>query len=196
MTTRNTREVEDVPGDVLTLPQFLRLPEIKPALEFINGRVVQKVSPTFPHSWLGYQIAYRINAHSGPRKLGHAAPEVRFIFGGESLVPDVCFIARGRLPRDRQGRYAERLALAPDLAVEILSPGQTVKKLSAKLARAVRNGVRLAWLIQPRRNRVFVFRPDQPPLELGPGDVLDGYDVLPGFTLPIDELFGWLVAED
>jgi Uma2 family endonuclease len=196
MATREPGAIEEYPIEVLSIKEFLRLPEIKPALEFVEGRVIQKVSPSLPHSIIQTMLWQRIFEHTRQSRSARPFTELRCTFGGESMVFDVAVFARGRIPRGRHGEYAETLLLAPDLAVEILSPGQTVKKLSAKLARAVRNGVRLAWLIQPRRNRVFVFRPDQPPLELGPGDVLDGYDVLPGFTLPIDELFGWLVAED
>lgn len=195
-TQRPRQAVREFPTEILTLKQFLRLPEIKPPLEFISGRIIQKVSPTYEHGLLSLFLANRINAHAGPLRLGRAVPEVRFLFGGESLVPDLCFIARGRVPRDEQGRYPNRLSFAPDLAIEILSPGQTVRHLTAKLTRCVRHGVRLAWLIQPRRRRAFVFRPGQAVQELGPGGVLEGFEVLPGFALPLDELFGWLIAED
>ena len=182
--------------EVLTLEQFLKLPEIKPPLEFLQGRVVQKVSPTLPHGAHRHRPGIDDQSHARPRRLGRAFLEVRCSFGGESFVPDVCYFARGRLPKDRRGQLVEKVLLAPDLAVEILSPGQTVAKLSARLTRCVRKGVRLAWLIQPRRRRVFVFRPGQPRQTLELGDVLPGDDVLPGFALPLEELFGWLVAED
>ena len=57
------------------------------------------------------------------------------------------------------------------------------------------HGVRLGWLIQPRRSRVFVFRPDRPVETLELGGVLQGEDVLPGFALPLSEMFGWLVED-
>jgi Uma2 family endonuclease len=56
--------------------------------------------------------------------------------------------------------------------------------------------VRLAWLVRPRRSRAFVFRPGQPRQAREVGDVLPGDDVLAGFALPLEEVFGWLVAED
>ena len=59
----------------------------------------------------------------------------------------------------------------------------------------VQNGVRLAWLIQPTRSRVFVFQPDRATKTLEAGDVLCGEDVLPGFALPLDEMFGWLYED-
>ena len=130
-----------------------------------------------------------------PRKLGLPYPELRCTFGGESIVPDLCVFARGRIPRDEHGRLVDDVFLPPDLAIEILSPGQTLKSLGAKLSRCVRHGVRLGWLIQPRRSRVFVFRPDRPVETLELGGVLQGEDVLPGFALPLSEMFGWLVED-
>ncbi len=85
--------------------------------------------------------------------------------------------------------------LAPDLAVEITSPGETVRELSARLSWSVRNGVRLAWLIQPRQRRVYVFRPDRPVEALEPGGELLGDDVIPNLRLPLDAMFGWLVED-
>ena len=182
--------------EVLTLEQFLQLPEIKPPLEFLQGRVVQKVSPTLPHGAIAIDLGSAINQHARPRRLGRAFVEVRCSFGGESFVPDLCFFVRGRVPKDSGGQLVEKVFQPPDLAVEIISPGQTVAQLSARLERCIRKGVRLAWLIQPRRRRVFVFHPGQTRQTLELGDVLPGEDVLPGFALPLDELFGWLVAED
>jgi len=177
----------------LTLEQFLRLPETKPALEYLQGKVVQKVSPKTTHSVLQMWLGSYILNYSMPRKLGQPYTELRCTFGGESIVPDLAFFARGRIPKDEHGRRVDDVVLPPDLAVEILSPGQTLKNLGTKLSRCVRQGVRLGWLIQPRRSRVFVFRPDRPVETLELGDALQGEGVLPGFALPLSEMFGWLV---
>ena len=187
--------VDEYPTEVFTLEQFHRFPEIKPALEFINGRIEQKMSPNLPHSLIGTEFPARINAFARP-KIGRAVVELRCSFGGESFVPDISFFRRGRLPREKSGVYAERVLVPPDLTIEILSPGQTVAKLSARIARCLSKGVRLSWLVQVRRPRVLVFRPGQPSEELLPGQTLSGDDVIPGFTLSLDELFGWLAPED
>lgn len=179
----------------LTLEQFLRLPEAKPALEYLDGKVVQKVSPKATHSVLQDELLFAIKSHIRPRKLGRTFPELRCTFGGRSIVPDISFFARGRLPRNAKGRLIDDVFLPPDLAIEVISPGQTIKNLTARLERAVRDGVRLAWLVQPSADRVYVFRPDRPSEVLEGDGVLSGEDVLPDFTLPLAELFGWL-SED
>jgi Uma2 family endonuclease len=179
----------------LSLKQFLRLPEAKPALEYLGGKVVQKVSPKTTHSVLQMMLGSHILNYAMPRRLGRPYPELRCTFGGESIVHDLCYFERGRIPRDEHGRLVDDVLLPPDLTIEILSPGQTLKNLGAKLTRCMRDGVRLGWLIQPRRSRVFVFRPDRPVETLELGGVLQGEDVLPWFTLPLSEMFGWLVED-
>ncbi len=181
--------------DSLTLEQFMKLPEAKPPLEFIEGKVLQKVSPVLPHTKLEQTLWLWIYRHSIDHGLGECHIGLRCTFGGESYVPDLAYFDPGRIPGDPDGTYREEgMRQAPDLAVEIISPGQTVKALSARLTRQIEHGLRLGWLIQPRRRRVFVFRAGHPVQSLETGDTLDGHDVLPGFRLPIDEMFDWLAV--
>ena len=153
----------------LSLKQFLRLPEAKPALEYLQGKVVQKVSPKTTHSVLQTRLGSRILDYAMPRGLGQPYIELRCTFGGRVDRPRPRVLRPGANPQGRAWQAGRRRLPPPDLAIEILSPGQTLKNLGAKLSRCVRDGVRLGWLIQPRRSRVFVFRPDRPveTLELG-----------------------------
>ena len=191
--SRRTLVRDTLLREVFSLEQFLRMPEIKPALEFIGGRIVQKVSPNIQHSRIGAKLPARIDASAEPEGRGASFVELRCSFDGESYVPDLSFFTTDRLPLDEDGRLIETYRIAPDWSVEILSSGQTVAALTKRLNRLIAKGVRLGWLIQPRKSRVIVFRPDHAPRELHLGDVLDGGDVLAGFALPLDELFGWLV---
>jgi Uma2 family endonuclease len=109
-----------------------------------------------------------------------------------ALVPDLVFIRKGRIPKDARGKLEEDVFLAPDLMIEVISPGQTVKSMLARLNRSVAAGVRLGWLIQPRRSRAYVVIPGTTTTILESGSVLHGGDVLPGYSLPLAELFGWL----
>jgi Uma2 family endonuclease len=181
--------------DTLSLKQFLRLPEAKPALEYIDGLVVQKVSPKRKHSVISSMFIARLITDARTRRQGFAYNEMRCTFDGRSLVPDISFVASGRIPKDARGDFVDDIFLAPDLVIEILSPGQTVKDLSSRLTWCVGHGVRLGWLIQPTKRRVYVFRPDQPRSILEEGETLDGSDVLPGFQLPLAEIFGWLLED-
>ena len=174
------------------LDDFLALPEVRPALEYHGGRLIQKMSPRWKHGIIQPDLTACLNAFARPRRLGRAVTELRCTFGGESHVFDIAYFARDRIPTPEEQEAVGGIPSPPDLAIEILSPGQTVGELSRKLRSAVRRGVRLGWLIDDRKRAVRVLRPGGKPVVLRVGDVLDGGDVLPGFTLPVADLFGWL----
>jgi Uma2 family endonuclease len=76
--------------------------------------------------------------------------------------------------------------------VEIISPEQTVKTSHEKLVHSTSHGCPLGWLIHPYRQTVDVYRPGQPVERRGMDEVLEGDPVLPGYVLPVAEVFGWL----
>jgi Uma2 family endonuclease len=175
--------------DPCTLEQFLLLPEFKPALEFIGGRIIQKMSPKFPHSVIQGELYSSLNTFARPRKLGRAFIELRAVFGGAAQTPDVSFYSSDRSPKPI---LDEDVLLPPDIAVEILSPGQTVGELRLKLRHSLKHGSKLGWLIHPARKQIHVIRPGKKSQLLKIGDVLSGEDFLPGFSIPLEEIFGWL----
>ena len=177
----------------MTLDEFLALPEIdeKPYLEFFDGMVTEKVSPTHAHGWLGHQLANFTNNVAVPRKLAIAIPEVRTTFAGASPVPDVAVHRWERAPFDADGDLADRGDVRPDIAVEIASPGQRVPKLKERCRWYVANGVSLSLLIQRRDRSVTAFRPDGE-LTLRGEDRIDLSPVLPDFDLTVQALFDTL----
>lgn len=174
----------------LTLQEFLTLPETKPASEYIEGRVVQKMSPGARHALIQSQLAERLLRSLSPHLL--AFLELQCTFAGRSLLPDLAVFRNERLARDPSGEVANDVLDPPDLAVEIVSPDQNLMHLVEKLAFCVENGVRLGWLIDPEKKKVMIFRPEQLPQELSPDAVLEDSEILPGFRLPVAEMFGWL----
>jgi Uma2 family endonuclease len=110
----------------MTLEEFLKLPEKKPALEFEDGVVTQKVPPRMKHSLLQPWICALINRHTLPRKLALVFSELRATYGGRSRVPDIAVVRWERVPRDPDGRIGEDFRDVPDIAIEIRSPGQRV----------------------------------------------------------------------
>ena len=100
-------------------------------------------------------------------------------------APDVAWIAPGRIPPGTQG-YPE---LAPDLAVEVKSPGNSYAELAAKAGMWLSYGSREVWVADPERVTITVYRPYQEPLTLGEDDTLAGGDLLPGFATPVWRLF-------
>ena len=179
----------------LTLEAFLRLPEQEPPLEYWHGEVTQKVPPMGPHGALQSGIVERISQTVGSGRPFRVFTETRVIFTGVSTVPDLVVYRRERVPRDARGLVAEYFTTPPDVAVEIVSPGQSRTRLMARCRWYVANGVRLAVFADPRRRVVRLFRPGAESGDRRGPDPLDLSDVLPGFTLTVDEFFAPLSAD-
>jgi Uma2 family endonuclease len=79
--------------------------------------------------------------------------------------------------------------MPPDLAVEVLSPSDRMADALAKVAMYLQAGTRLVWLVNPATRTVVVFRSEVDPETLGETDALDGDNVLPGFSVPVTEIF-------
>jgi Uma2 family endonuclease len=150
------------------------------------------VPPKFHHSRLQYAIAELVNQFTMPRRLASAFTELRTTFAGASLVPDVAVYVWSRIPLDADGELAEDALEPPDITVEILSPGQSVRSLRDKCLWFVEKGVDVSILVNPRNRTVTSFRPGIPPVTFRDTDVLDLGDVIPGFQVTIQQIFGAL----
>jgi Uma2 family endonuclease len=179
----------------LTLEEFLRLPEEEPALEYWHGEVTQKVSPKGPHGALQFGFGHRIENFTLPRRLARAFTETRVVLAGVSTVPDLVVYRWERIPRDADGQIAEDFTTPPDIAVEILSPGQSRPKVIERCRWYVENGVLLAIFADPRRRTVRLFRPGGDSGDRRGTDQLDLSDVIPGFVLTVDDFFAPLDAD-
>jgi Uma2 family endonuclease len=172
----------------MTLEQFLSLPEESPALEYIDGEVVQKVPPSTPHSALQYDFCALVNTFARPRRLAWAFPEHRTTYAGRSTVLDVTIYTWDRVPRDASRRLAERNFVIPDIAVEIRSPDQSFGDQLVRCLWYVANGTQVSIAIEPRELLLVAFRPAAEPLVFHNAGLLDLTDVIPGFTLDVGEL--------
>jgi Uma2 family endonuclease len=179
----------------LTLDEFLELPERKPALEFADGVVTQKMAPKARHSRLQYKLAEFINRFAEPRRLAVALPELRTTFAGASVVPDVAVYCWDRIPRDAAGVLADDCREPPDIAVEIVSPRQSVTALVRRCLWYVEHGVRLTLLVDPQDCSIVVFRPGVPARAARGTDRIDLGEVIPDLELVVQELFDSLIMQ-
>ncbi len=181
-------------GTTLTLEEFLRTPGIdeRPYKEFIDGRIETKLSPRAKHSLVTLRLLDHMLRHTRPGRLGLPLPELRCTFAGRSLIPDIAFLQTAHIQVDEAGRILNVVLSPPDLHVGIVSPDQSVEKCREKLSFSVSNGCPLGWLIDLERETVEVFRPGQRPRVVAGDGVLEGKPVLPGYRLPLVELFGWM----
>jgi Uma2 family endonuclease len=176
----------------LTLKQFLKLPEQEPPLEFEEGRIIQKVSPKGRHSALQFGLAKLFDGAQGINGIVRVLPELRSTFGGRSYVPDLAIYQRERIPVDEQGRIQDVFVEPPDIAIEIVSPEQSVVTLIAKCEWYVANGVPIALLVDPGTTSIRLFQANARVQELRGNDPINLETVLPAFSLTVDQVFASL----
>ncbi len=177
-------------AELITAEEFLHMPENEGA-ELVDGRIVE-VPMGSMSSWLGGFLFARVLNFVLENRLGWVFPQET----GMSIwpdrprhvrKPDLAFVRRGRLPGGQPPHGW--LTVAPDLAVEVVSPGDEAEDLEQKLIEYREAGIPLIWVIYPGTRRAQVLGANRPRLELEPNGVLDGQDVLPGFTCSLQELF-------
>jgi Uma2 family endonuclease len=109
--------------------------------------------------------------------------------GGNIRVPDVSFVAMGRFASEQVPEGFPDLP--PDLAIEVLSPDDRSRDVLDKVGEYLQAGVRLVWVIDPKGRTAAVHRSLTDVRQLGPDDVLDGEDVVPGFRCPLAEVIDY-----
>jgi Uma2 family endonuclease len=181
------------PIKVMTLTEFLLLPETKPANEFIDGQVIQKPMPQGKHSLIQGQLVINIEAILKPQKVARTYPELRCSFGGRSIIPDVTVFTSERIPRDENGEIANVFSIAPDWTIEILSPDQSQTKVTKNILHCLQNGTQMGWLIDPTERSVFVYAADRSTQVFDEEiDILPVPEFAKDFQITLGELFGWL----
>lgn len=173
----------------MALAEFLALPEQEPPLEYFEGRVTQKVSPKGEHSTLHDELVWRLNLAARPNRMARVYPELRTTYANASRVPDIAVYRRDRVPRKPSGEVASDFFDPPDIAIEIISPGQPVAGLLDRCRWFVEHGVTISLFVNWRNRTVLRFRLDVPEQTLRSTDRIDLDEVLPGFELSVQELF-------
>ena len=183
------------PAKILTLEEFLQLPEAKPAWEYSEGQIIQKPMPQGKHSILQGQLVSAINAAMASTEVGYAFPELRCTFGDRSLVPDISVLVWDRVPKDQNGEIANTFALAPDWTIEILSPGQSQTKVTKNILHCLQHGSQMGWLIDPDEHTMLVYLPTQKPLVFDqPDRGLTMPEFVGDLNLTVADLFAWLLG--
>jgi Uma2 family endonuclease len=177
---------------ILTLEEFLELPETEPASEYIDGVIYQKPMSQGKHSTLQIELASNINIFAKPKKLAYALPEIRCTFASKSIVPDIGVFEWQRIPRDANGQVANRFNIHPDWIIEILSPEQSANKVIRKITFSIQNGTKLGWLMDCDDESITVFQPNQFPEVKERQDILPVLDVLGNWQLTVADVFSWL----
>ena len=185
MTTETVHKLQ-----LITADELLRLPRGDGRrYELIRGRLVEKMPAGDPHGDVTGMAYFRLTQYVADS--GYGVPRVgepgyRLERGPDTVrAPDVAWIAPGRIAPGTQG-YPE---LAPDLAVEVKSPGNSRPEMAAKCWMWLSYGSRVALSLDPETVAAVVYRPGAEAVSLGEDDVLDLGDLLPGFSCPVWRVF-------
>jgi len=158
--------------------------------ELIRGQLIVRESPGTYHGKISASVLMLIGVFAKTQGLGD-------VFGQDTgfkiasnpdtvRAPDVAFLNNERVARVGRRGYS---AVAPNLAVEVLSPDDRPAEVLEKIAAWLAAGVELAWVVDPDRREVRIHRADGTITVLGSADALSGETVLPGFSCAVSEIF-------
>lgn len=158
--------------------------------ELVKGEIRIMAPTGFDHGVVTARLTYLLARHIYERNLG-------VLLGAETgfrLSPDpdtvraadVAFVRADRVPTERPTKYWQG---APDLAVEVVSPGDTHEEVEEKVADYLAAGTRSVWVVNPKRRSITLHRPGQNPVVLRDTDTLTDPDVLPGLSFSVAEAF-------
>jgi len=165
------------------------IPNMDGLFELVKGRLVEKKMSS--RSGIStVKLTTRLGSFVESNGLGELMREVTFrCFPNEPKQvrrPDLAFISRNRLPDLPDNG---NVPIPPDLAIEIVSEGDTIVELEDKLIDYRAAAIPLIWVVNPHARNIRIFRPDRRIEELGDTDQLTGDDIVPGFSVKISELF-------
>ena len=175
----------------MTAEEFWNLPGDGKWRSLVRGEVVEGMPPGGTHGVVAARLCSRLDAwnRSGPG--GAIGVESGFLLGRDPDTvrgPDIYYVAAGRVPET--GPPEAFWEGVPDLAVEIVSPGDKASEVREKVRDYLAAGTPIVWVFYPRTREVVVHTPDGLARTLGDGQALEDLEALPGFRCGVAELFG------
>lgn len=177
---------------VWTEAELQALPEDGFIHEVVNGELVMSPKNTWFHGRICTRLLFAIESFNRAHRLGAVLDSSTgfWMYNRNCRAPDISFVPKERLAalgfKPNEARFFPG---APDLAVEILSENNTRAEIDDRLKDFFGSGTRLAWIIDPERQRVEVCHSPTRRQLIGSGGLLAGEEILPGFTYPIADLF-------
>lgn len=174
---------------LMTIEELEALPEDGRKHELLWGELLS-VAPNFRHGTIVWKMMNRIGPFVENNALGVFLPEGSFMFSRDPallLLPDIAFVSSERVPPDEeQDGY---ITVIPNLVVEVISPSETARTIHEKVMAYLDVGVSLVVIVHPHRRDVTLWSPDRTARVLSEGDDLSFGDVLPGFSVPVADIF-------
>ena len=176
---------------LVTARKFWLMPGDRKHRELVRGEAIEAMPPGGLHGFVASESSSRLRiwARSGPG--GYVGVEAGFVLARNPDTvrgPDVSYVRAERIPET--GIPEALWELAPDLAVEVVSPGDHAGEVREKVREYLVSGTQLVWEIHPRTREVIEHEPDGNSRAYSGQDQLENPEVLPGFSCVVDELFG------
>ena len=176
---------------LMTADELLMMPDDGFRYELVKGEL-KRMSPTGDeHGRVTMELAYALYQYVKLSNLGKVyAAETGFKLESDPdtvRAPDIAFVSMERI--QATGRIQGYRGGAPDLAVEVLSPGNTKREMADKVKDYFAAGARLVWIVNPKPKTVSVYRSPSDIIMLTEKDTLEGGEVVPGFKIPVAEIF-------
>lgn len=176
-----------------TIAEYMQLPNNGKRYELVRGELVEMGQPGDLHGRIGSKLLAYLWTYGEQHALGLAYLPTGFVLDDSNpkkptvRAPDVAFVSANRIPQEP---LDGPLPIVPDLAIEVVSPTDIWTKVDDKVDEYLEAGVRLVWVIYPRRQTVYVYHPERPlAVLINPDSELNGEDVIPGFKPKIGLLF-------
>ena len=177
---------------VVTAEELLNMPDDGYRYELVRGELRKMAPAGARHSNIGMTVGISLGNHTMANNLGT-------VFGADGgfllernpdtvRAPDVGFVRRERM--EETGLVDGYWPGAPDLAVEVISPNDLYTEVAEKVDEWLKAGTRMVVVVDPRRRVVTVHRPGREAVSLAVGDVLEGDDVVPGWRMEVEDIFG------
>jgi Uma2 family endonuclease len=182
--------IASAPTKLMTVEELYGLPDDGYKHELVRGELVKMPPPGEEHGVRANYIGYRLSDIVIPAKLGRVMVETGYHLTRDPdtvRAPDVSFVRRERYEGAPSPRFREG---APDLAVEIVSPGDTLTEILEKVQEYLTYGAQLVWVVEPKTQTVTVYRADGSVQVLRtPSDRLSGEELIPAFSITLKDLF-------
>ena len=175
---------------LITAQEYWESPANSKHSELVRGEVVETMPPGAEHGEITIALGTLLRLWMKQGIGGYVGAEAGFILGRDPDVirgPDIAYVRADRIPPG--GRPKAFWNIAPDLAVEIVSPSETIGTVREKVRDFLEAGTPLVWTIYPDEREVVAHTPDGVARTYGGDDILEHSDVLPGFSCKVSELF-------
>jgi Uma2 family endonuclease len=176
----------------MTAEELMHLPDDDLRHELINGELIKMPLPKVPHGRAAKRLGKPLEQFVVDHDLGEVfISEVGFQITWNPdtvLGPDLAFVSKDRL--QQAGEVSGFWQGPPDLAVEVLSPGDRPGKVNKKRSRWLSLGTKQVWIVDPKHRTVTIYRSETDVTKFSGSDDLESQDLFPGFQIPLDRIFG------